>query len=125
MSDTTTTTAAPSVATKSLKELLALPAGTLTPYMLVRVLENATYALPEAATKAKMDPRQLRALCRENKIPGAVKLQNDVWLLPRKEFDAWLGVRSDKRATQVALEAQLAQLQAKMDELKQSKSSNG
>ena len=107
---TKTTTAAAKPAPKLLTEASA--------YELLRQLENLTYSLPEAAKLAKMDPRQMRALCRENKLTATYKLFDDAWLISRVEFDAWLKARGAKLQEEKALRVQLEQLQAKMEELK-------
>jgi hypothetical protein len=93
-----------------------------TVYELLRRLEELTYSLPEAAKKAGEDPRTMRAFCREQKIAGAYKLFDDAWMLTAKDFDAWLLARSTKVQEERKLKAQLEELQAKMDELRQSKS---
>jgi hypothetical protein len=124
MSDTTTTTTTPAEvpAKVTFQDILAMPAGKLTVHALARVIESKVYALPDAAKKANLDPRGLRAMCREGKIPGAVKLLDDAWLLPKAEFDSWLKDRAGKQADAKKLQDQMAALQKQMDELRAGKS---
>jgi hypothetical protein len=86
----------------------------------VFAIEQSAYSVPEAAKLSGLDPRTLRSMCRENKVE-AVKLHDDVWLLPKAEFDAYCKGRKTKQEERATLEAQMAKLQAEMDALRQGK----
>jgi len=120
MEQTNSTNPTPTAAVpteKSFAQILATSAKDLTPYQLVRVLESKCYPLPEAAVAAGVDPRQLRGMCREGKVPGATQVFKDTWMLDRAKFDLWSGARKGARAEVAAGRAEIERLTAQLEEL--------